>query len=90
MFANLCPKKKKKKKIKKLKILCSLDQTILFKIHKHMVQTFCKECVERLYRLPVTASATVARKSFNRKSLQKMIFKSAMLCYHLLMLTLEV
>ena len=32
----------------KLKILCILDHTILFKFHLHVVQTFFKECMERL------------------------------------------
>ena len=34
--------------VKKLKISCSLDHTILFKFHYHVVQTFCKECMEKL------------------------------------------
>ena len=48
--------------VKKLKISCSLYYTILFKFHLHVVQTFSKECMERL---PMSALATVVRKSFN-------------------------
>ena len=56
---------------KKLKILCSLNHTILFKFHKHMVQIFLKECMERL---SMSALATVARKSFNGKFTAKIKF----------------
>ena len=65
---------------KKLKILCSLNHTILFNFHKHMVQIFLKECMEGL---PMSALATVARKSFNGKFTAKFDFPiSGSLCYH--------
>ena len=34
--------------VKKLKISCSLDHTILFKFYYHVVRTFLKERMERL------------------------------------------
>ena len=51
MVSTLCQKWFKKNIffVKKLKFLCSLDHTILFKFYKHGVQTFFKECMERLY-----------------------------------------
>ena len=67
--------------VKKLKISCSLDHTILFKFHKHKVQTFFFRNIWRDFRLPMSALATVARKNFNGKFLQKLIFRSGILCY---------
>ena len=73
--------------IKKLKILCSLDHTILFKVHWHMAQTIFRECMERL---PMSALATVARKSFNGKFTTKIDFPIGHFMLPLLVLTLEV
>ena len=62
--------------VKKLKILCSLDHTILFKFHKHVYKHFLRN-VWRDFRLPMSALATVAGKSFNGKFTPKMNFRSA-------------
>ena len=69
--------------VKKLKISGSLDHTILYKFRLHVVQTFCKECMERpLKRLSMSALATVAGKSFNGKFTAKLDFPIGYLCYH--------
>ena len=46
----------KKTRRLKLQISCSLDHTILFKLHLHVVQTIFNEYMERL---PISALATV-------------------------------
>ena len=50
--------------VKKLKILCSSDNTILFKFHQHVVQIFLKECMER--PLPLIIINRWALRSFIR------------------------
>ena len=69
--------------VKKLKTSCSSDHTILFNFHWHVVQTFLRN-VWRDFRLPMSALATLARKSFKGKFklLQKLIFRSGILYYH--------
>ena len=42
--------------VKKLKILYSLDNTILFKFHQHVIHILIKECMERLYTSNVSIS----------------------------------
>ena len=91
MALTLCQKMVLKTRlfVKKLKILCSLDHTILFKFHFHMVQTFLRN-VWRDFRLPMSALETVARKSFNGKFTAKIEFPIGHFMLPLLMLTLEV
>ena len=60
--------------VKKLKILCSLNHTILFKIHQHVVQILFSMNVWRDFRLPISALATVTRKSFNGKFILQIWF----------------
>ena len=50
--------------VKKFKISDSLDHTILFKFHQHVVQIIIKW---RDFKLSMIALATVAGKSFNSK-----------------------
>ena len=40
--------------VKKLKISCSFNHTNLFKFYLHVVQTFCKEWMERLWTFNVS------------------------------------
>ena len=60
---------------------------ILFKFHKHVVQTSFKECMERL---TMSALSTVVRKNFNGKFITKIDFPIGHLMLPLMMLTLEV
>ena len=62
--------------VKKLKILisCSLDHTILFKFHQRMWFKFLSNNAWRDFILPMSAVATVAGKSFNRKFTAKIDF----------------
>ena len=75
--------------VKKLKISCSLDHTILFKFHWHMVQTFLRN-IWKDFRLPMSALAMVARKSFNGNFTAKIDFPIGHCMLALLILTLEV
>ena len=52
--------------VKNLKISCHLDHTILFKFHQHEVQTFLKECMERLKTFDVSIS-NGSRETFERQ-----------------------
>ena len=61
---------------KKLKILCSLDHTILFKFQKHVVHIFSRN-VWRDLTLPMSASTIVAEKSFNGNQRQ-CVFEKAL------------
>ena len=74
------------KKMKKLKISCSLNHTILFKFHNG---SFLRN-VWRDLRLPMSALATVVRKSFDGKFTAKIDFLIGNFMLSLLMLTLEV
>ena len=67
----------------------SLDHTILFKFSLAYDTTFLKECMED-FRLPMSALATVARKSFNGKFTAKNDFPIGYFMLPLLTLTLEV
>ena len=66
-----------------------LDTTILFKFHRHVVQTFLRN-VWRDLRLPMSELATVAGKSFNGKFTAKIDFPIGHFMLPLLMLTLNV
>ena len=59
--------------VKKLKISCNFDHTILFKFHWHVVQTFSRN-VWRDFALTMSALAAVAGKSFNGKFNEKIDF----------------
>ena len=67
--------------IKKLKTLCSLEYYNLVQISLECDTTFLRN-VSRDFRLPMSALATVAGKSFNSKLLQKLIFRSGILYNH--------
>ena len=75
--------------VKKLKISCTLNHTILFKFHQHVVQILIKN-VWRNFRLPMSALATVAGRSFNGKFTAKIDFSIGYSILSLPMLTLEV
>ena len=82
--------------VKQLKILYSFDHTILFTFIWHVVQTFFKECMERLQTSnvstridPWSALATVAGKSFNGKFAPKTDFSIGYFMLLFLMLILK-
>ena len=75
--------------VKKLKISCSLDHTILFQFYEHVVQTFFLRNVWRDFRLSMSALATVTRKSSNSKFTVKIDFPIGHFMLPLLMLILE-
>ena len=66
MGSTLCPKWFLKTRffVKKLKISCSLDHTVLIKFHYHVVQIFFLSNVWRDFRLLMSALATVALRVF--------------------------
>ena len=59
--------------VKKLKISCSLGHTILLKFH-HMWSKYLSNDIWRDFKLPMSALATVAGKSFNDKFTAKIDF----------------
>ena len=71
--------------VKKLQIYCCLDHTIL-----SFSLAYGTNNVWRDFRLPMSALATVARKSFNGKFTAKIDFPIGHFMLPLLMLTLEV
>ena len=75
--------------VEKLNISCSLDHTILFKFHLHVVQAFFKD-VWRDFKLLMLALATVALKSFNAKFTPEVDFPIRYFMLPLLILTLKV
>ena len=75
--------------VKKLSIWYSLDKTILFKFHQHVVQTFLRN-VWRDFRLSMSALAAIAGKSYNGKFTAKIDFPIGYFMLPLLMPTVEV
>ena len=69
--------------------MCNLDHAVLFKFHKHVVQTPLKGCMNG-FKFPMSALAMVEQKSFNGKFTAKIDFPIGYFILPLLMLTLEV